>query len=271
MVMVYDGLAQDTISLPEFHAAVDALQAPKYGVEYLQACAVLLTRLANNKDLFWDMIAACQDQTALARIFSPPQSFTLGIGETHYLRINFWLPKDNHSEYAEHQRELYAYQLAHNHDFRFMTVGYFGSGYQTDVYEMDAARVRGEAGEVVELKRHQRLQLHPGRVIYFAPYDDVHVQHEPQDISISINLIFIGEERLREQLLIDVAQSKVIEVPQISNLSRLITTMEIAALCGNQDTAVLLQQLGEHRNPRVAQAGQRLAQAMQPAALAAAA
>jgi len=260
MAKIFDNLSREVIDLAEFHLAIDAYEGVQFTEAHIEYCAARLTELANNQDLLWSMVNACQDVAGLANIFSAPQSFVLGKGKAHAVRINFWVPKVENSPFSAHQQALYAYDVAHNHDFRFLTVGYFGAGYETDLYEMDHELVKGIKNEKVVLSNHQRVQLHPKRVIYFEPYKDVHVQHEPTEVSISINLLFTNEVRFKEQLLINIGSSSVIEAPSMNNISRLITAIEFSKFLHNESTLPLLLNISEkHDNKRVCQSASETA------------
>ena len=78
--------------------------------------------------------------------------------------------------------------MPHDHNFDFLTVGYFGPGYVSDYWEYNYASVRGEEGEAVDLRFVERSALGEGRVLHYRAHRDVHCQHPPESLSVSLNI-----------------------------------------------------------------------------------
>ena len=57
-----------------------------------------------------------------------------------------------------------------------------------DYYEYDRAGIAGTVGEVVELHFVERSALHEGRVLHYRAHRDVHCQHPPDSLSVSLNI-----------------------------------------------------------------------------------
>jgi hypothetical protein len=242
---IYEARNEQAIGLDTFFDNVAAIQAPCFSDEYIDACARELSRLANNRELVWNHLAR-GGLEEWGRSFSPPQSFILGMAHGLLVRANIWLPpKHARSETDAYYRRIYSYDLAHNHDFHLLTVGYFGPGYETDLYEVDAKAIAGIPGDQVTLGAHRREQLTPGRVIYFKAYSDVHVQHEPSELSISLNLIFGGERLLNEQLIFDLERSRIIGSPKAGVSGRWWQVVEMARVLGNGRTWELFEEIAE--------------------------
>ena len=259
MVKFYETPSRQKLTMEEFFEKVDALEAPLFSEEFVDHCAEYLSALNNDRDLIYKHLERYPGPGGWAQRFFAPQSFLLGSSKKALLRANIWLPPKKQTGFTEYQKELYAYDLAHNHDFHFLTVGFHGPGYETDLYEIDPDSVDGTPGQSVQLRNARREQLTPGRVIYFDQYRDVHVQHEPADLSISINLIFKGERRDKDQLLFDIERSVVIGPPPLAERSRLITAMEMAARFANQKTVGLLEEMAaNHPHPRVKENARRI-------------
>ena len=67
------------------------------------------------------------------------ETFVLGRGPGFLVRANFWTPQPEAEVAREiHSRVNSVYRIVHNHSFPFVTVGYWGPGYATDIYEVDA-------------------------------------------------------------------------------------------------------------------------------------
>lgn len=245
MARIYEARNEPGISLDTFFDNVAAIQAPSFSDEYIDACALELSRLANNRELLWNHLSRGGLEEWVRR-FSPPQSFILGLKHGFLVRANIWLPpKVARSESDAYYKRIYAYDLAHNHDFHLLTVGYFGPGYETDLYEADAQAIAGSPGEQVTLGAHRREQLTPGRVIYFKAYSDVHVQHEPSELSISLNLIFSGERLLNEQLIFDLERSSIVGSPKAGISGRWLQVVKMAEMVGNSRTWELFEEIAE--------------------------
>lgn len=118
-----------------------------------------------------------------------PQSVLLAVSRDFYVRTNIWLPLDDHDPNSGFERSLYSYDMAHDHNFHFVTVGYFGPGYETDLYRYDRSKVEGFEGEFVELENCGREQLTPGRTMVYQAGRDIHTQHAPSEVSVSLNLM----------------------------------------------------------------------------------
>lgn len=117
-----------------------------------------------------------------------PQSLELVHDRKFYIRSNIWLPLDAGSRTLEFEQKLFAYNIPHDHNFQLLTVGYYGPGYPTEIYEYESDHVIGEVGEKVELSEKIDTILTPGRLIFYRKNRDVHIQHTPPEISVSLNL-----------------------------------------------------------------------------------
>ncbi|HWT12748.1 MAG TPA: hypothetical protein VN231_08355 [Allosphingosinicella sp.] len=240
--------------LKGFFAELHALEDDKGSESFVAACAEALAKLANNRDLIGTHVAALGSAEDWAKRFSPPQSFFLGQTNRFAVRANVWLPpKAESSAVGKLERKLYAYELAHNHDVNFLTVGYFGPGYETDLFEIDDSAVAGEPGEKVDLGSPRRARLSQGTVIYFRAHKDIHIQHEPPSLSISINLMFDTERNGRDQLLFDVENKRVVGPPPGGTTGRWEGLLRLAAIAGDPETDWLLAKIAaEHSNRRLA-------------------
>lgn len=173
-----------------------------------------------------------------------PQSILLGKGRGFFLRANIWLPPKLEGPFREHERRLYSYGTAHDHNFTFMTVGYFGPGYATDLYHYDCETVAGFIGERVELHSDGRAFLPVGRVSVYEAKRDVHTQHAPQSLSISLNLV-VADDRTQEldQYFFDVDSGRITGMPDFATIHQRATVVSLAGRLGNQQSVQLLSDL----------------------------
>lgn len=240
MARFYEALTRESIDLDTLFTRVAGIEAPVFSDDYLNECALHLAALGNNRDLIWGHLQKCGGIAGWNQSFSGPQSFILGSSDEVAVRANIWLPR-RESAVSDYERDLYAYDLAHNHDFRFLTVGFFGPGYETDLYRFDPESSDGTPGQRIELADHRREKLTPGRIIYYEQYRDVHVQHEPETLSISVNLLFRNEERPRDQIIFDVKTSKVVSVQPFTGYSRIMTALEASTFFADDETLRILE------------------------------
>jgi hypothetical protein len=84
---------------------------------------------------------------------------------------------------------LFAYLKAHDHDSGFLTVGYWGEGYETIIHEYDPQKVVGYRGEKIALSVLETTRLDDGKVMYYRANRDIHTQIAPEARAVSINLL----------------------------------------------------------------------------------
>lgn len=154
-----------------------------------------LRRLGNNRDFLAERLIAelatrhRRDDTANTYgpqviVLSPP-------GGECFLRANIWPSRREHAFRAS-GAGAFVYGLAHDHNFDFLTVGYFGPGYWSDYWEYDYQAVAGAVGEKAGLRLVGRARLEPGKLMHYRAHRDVHAQHPPDALSVSLNVMHIG-------------------------------------------------------------------------------
>lgn len=156
----------------------------------LENAAELLAGLAANRTFLGDLLidelagkGTDQETTAYgpqAIMLTPP-------GNGYFLRANIWPARDDPA-YRASGAASFVYGLPHDHNFDFLTVGYFGPGYVSDYYEYDYESVTGDLGEAVDLRFVERSALSEGRVLHYRAHRDVHCQHPPESLSVSLNI-----------------------------------------------------------------------------------
>ena len=108
-----------------------------------------------------------------------------------FLRANIWPSKDEHVMRASGEAPFY-FDVPHDHNFSFLTLGYFGPGYWSDYYEYDFAGVDGYVGEAVDLRFVERSRLEPDKLMLYRAHRDVHVQHPADALSVSLNVMHMA-------------------------------------------------------------------------------
>ena len=169
-----------------------------------------------------------------------PQSMLLGQGSKATFRANLWFPAPSEAERSRLEKKLYSYELPHDHNFHFATVGYFGPGYRTDIYRYDRAQVKGLVGEKVALSFSETTELRPRRVLVFESGRDIHTQYTPPSLSISLNLICRDAiEAAQPQYLFNVAEGTIHGLAE-HRLARSVGLVRFAKYLGNAETAELV-------------------------------
>ncbi len=211
MVHIQDDQVEKIFTLPEFVEHVEShVDVEDYDSIVENAWA--LRALANDRNFVLD---GYHDELkrhwhAEAANVQSSQTVRLAAGDGFYVRSNIWLPI-RASVHEPFERQLYSYDLAHDHNFDFVTVGYFGSGYETDLYSYDYDAVDGFVGEQVEIREHGTHMLSPGRIMVYRGGRDIHIQRTPADVSVSLNLLCTPKDMHKtQQYLFDVGSRTIV-------------------------------------------------------------
>ncbi|MEA3012069.1 MAG: hypothetical protein QOD42_614 [Sphingomonadales bacterium] len=188
------------ISCPEKDAIelgdlIEALNDPRFDPrdeESFVAFGPLLKRLANNRAFLADIALAelkdrCGRQSAESR-YSSQVIMLHRASEKYFIRANFW-PSPRDSVFKASGTSPFFYNVPHDHNFSFLTVGYLGPGYWSDYYEYDYGDVVGLPGEAVDLRFIEKSRLEPGKVMLYRAHKDVHNQLPADEFSISLNIM----------------------------------------------------------------------------------
>lgn len=216
MALTFDISNRESISLPqciELIKHVDDVHDRSIG--NIARLAEILKKLANNRTFLRDMIN--KELTDLPNLDDfqhgnpfPQQVISLGGGPGFWLRANIW-PPTNRQHPKDWERSLFSYLKPHDHDSGFLTVGYWGPGYETDIHEYDPTNVVGYSGEPVALQFLERTILNEGRVMYYRANRDIHTQMPPDEYSVSINLLIQkpGRSSAARQFWFDIERGKI--------------------------------------------------------------
>jgi len=159
----------------------------------LTHAALWLRRLGNNRaflgDLVIDRLKTRHRETDPEGIGYGPQVITLSRPDgAHFMRANIWPSKAEHA-YRASGADSFVYGLPHDHNFNFLTLGYFGPGYWSDYFEFDYEALHGFAGERAGLRFVERARLEEGCIQLYRAHADVHAQWPPDTLSVSLNLM----------------------------------------------------------------------------------
>ena len=154
-----------------------------------------LRRLGRNRDFLAERLlaalAARHRQEDPGNAYGPQVVMLSQLGSEFFLRANAWPSRDEHVVRASGSGP-FVYGLAHDHNFDFLTFGYFGPGYVSDYWEYDHEAVAGAIGETAGLRYIGRQRLKPGKLMHYRAHRDVHSQLPPPALSVSLNVMHAG-------------------------------------------------------------------------------
>ncbi|UXV88786.1 HEAT repeat domain-containing protein [Xanthomonas oryzae] len=245
MPITIDPACTDKLRIEEFIAHVEQ-HVDLSCAEGLAESAPHFRKLANDVDLipsyFNRAIKKFLDHSSLAAY--TPQSVFLVAGRGFFLRANIWTPLKLSENFRSQEERVFSYRNTHDHNFHFMTVGYHGPGYETNLYQYDPSRVRGYIGEVVELESLGRTMLQVGRVMVYREKVDVHTQFPPEQLSVSLNLMVTKKRECEpDQYFFDPSDGRIIEMPQIALVHKRASIVALAGQLANSDTADVIESL----------------------------
>jgi len=191
MPVVIDKEDAGSCSLGDCAAALDAAGFDPADPASLDHAATWLRRLGNNKAFLGDVLVASLANRHRAE---PPQDYGPQVimltapGAATFLRAAIW-PGQGEQVLGASGGESFAYGLPHDHNFSFLTHGYFGPGYWSEFYEYDYDGVTGWSGEVAHLRPMGRHRLEPERIMLYRAHVDVHLQLPADALSVSVNVM----------------------------------------------------------------------------------
>lgn len=234
----------------ELEECVEALEASGFdprGEESLAHAARWLRRLGNNRDFLGDMLVEHlrhrhgEDDGQSA--YGPQVIMLARSGGDFFIRANIWPSQSEHALRAS-GGDSFVYGLAHDHNFDFLTFGYFGPGYWSDHYEFDYEALGGWRGEPAGLRFVERARLEEGRLMHYRAHRDVHRQWPPDKLSVSLNILHVGRAQAWfDQYRFDVEAN---EVAGIVNEGASECLLRIAAGLGGAEALDLADHFARH-------------------------
>ena len=202
--------------------------------------APALKRLANNRSFLADLaVSEIKDVcTSDPHIYHySAQVMLLHLPDNQqdnfYIRANFW-PSVKDQPLVAAGPGPFFYNRPHDHNFNFLTVGYYGPGYWSNYYEYDHERVTGYPGEhVPDLVFTEKRALTEGHVMLYRASQDVHEQLPADSMSISLNILEnTPRVRLTDQYSFDLERNA---IRQIINISLAPAVFNMALHLGGED------------------------------------
>lgn len=182
----------DPIGLPELVEALADHRIDVRDEDAFAALGPLLARLGRHRTFLADLAidelkARCHGQ-ASANGYGPQVFLLHPPGGRFVVRANFWPAREDWAVRASGAATFF-YDLPHDHNFPFLTVGYLGPGYWSDYYEVEAGALTGLPGEAAGLRFVERSRLEEGKLMLYRMGRDVHVQLPPDRFSVSLNIL----------------------------------------------------------------------------------
>jgi len=205
-------------------------QLDQHGVDLtdeasIHRCATLLAGLQRNRTFLADHLLAALESGAAGH---PDNRYSAQVILLHrsprgwYLRANIW-PAATDAAYAASGAAAFSYGVAHDHNFNFLTIGYFGPGYLSDDYEVDPEAIDGRHNEPLNLTFTGRSQLGEGQLRLHRAHRDLHCQHPPPSLSVSLNIMDEGEHvPWRDQYIVDLDSGTIARRPTTTSTELLL-------------------------------------------------
>lgn len=232
------------ITVDEYLAHVES-QVDTRDPDSVIASAPMLKAVANDRGLVVSRLNTYVEDAFRAPGLASAQAILLGRGKHCYVRANLW-PSASDVGAGRMYQDQFSYNIAHDHNFSFLTVGYLGPGYETDIYEYDYDKVEGYVGEKVEIEFLEKVRFSTGMAMYYRASRDLHIQYPPSEMTITLNLMIVPPEiRLREQYEFNLATKTISRLPSELEASRRVSFVALSARLGDGNTAQLLEDLAQ--------------------------
>ncbi len=245
MAMTLTSATQKNASIEEFIEYLEQHSIDPRDVDSIASAAPMLSALTNDRDL---IVRPLNEYLKLGFKGSMPgleQAIPLAEHGHFRLRANVW-PSTSDITAGRVLPDQFAYDHAHDHNFHFMTIAYFGTGYVTEIYEYDYERVEGYIGEMVELRFLERTQFSAGRAMLYRASRDLHIQFPPEDLSITLSLMAdLPELRSRDQFFFNLQHRTISGFAPNSETSRRIDIITMAGQAGNDNTCQMLNDMAQ--------------------------
>jgi hypothetical protein len=184
----------ERVELGDLVEALESGGFDPHDQEALASYAPVLRKLANNREFLGDLLIEELKQRCSGQLTNQysAQVLLLHSGSKDFLlRASFW-PSEADSVVINSGTDPFFYGHPHDHNFDFLTVGYFGPGYWSDYYEYDYDRTVGYIGEKVDLRFVERSRLGRGKTLLYRRHLDVHSQLPPDSLSVSLNILTLS-------------------------------------------------------------------------------
>ena len=194
MPRVFEAASTESLALEECFEQICATGFDPNCEQSTEQVALSLRRLTNNRnflgDLLIEQLKAGYREQAVESGYGPQAIMLSPRQGDVFLRANIWPSEQDHCFQASGAKS-FVYGVPHDHNFSFLTSGYFGPGYLSDYYEYDYSTVAGYEGEKPALRFIERCALEEGKIQLYRAHVDIHSQIPPESLSVSLNVMHI--------------------------------------------------------------------------------
>ena len=213
MPRLIDAPTEEKISLAELIESLETGDFDPADEDNFAAWGAQLKKLANDRMFLGDLIIEELKQRCEGQLrdnqYTPQVILLHGVPGRFIIRANLW-PALKDSVVRHSGSDPFFYDVAHDHNFSFLTVGYLGPGYWSDYYEYEYGEVVGYPGEEVKLKFVEKARLEQGKVMLYRAHKDVHLQLPADAMSVSLNILETSHSTtFRDQYRFDVANGRI--------------------------------------------------------------
>lgn len=209
------------------------------------ASAPMLRSLANNRAMVLERMNSAVEANFSGHYLRSAQAFELARDKDFFVRAAIWPPASSVATGRIYQ-EQFSYNVAHDHNFSFLTANNLGPGYDTDLYEYDYEKAVGYVGELIDLRFIEKKRFGPGTVMLYRASKDVHIQHPPPELTITLNLIWAPTEvRVRDQFTFDVDRKTISGYVGGGEADKRLSLLRMAGILGDDQTRGLLDQISQ--------------------------
>lgn len=245
--------APEPLALGEAIALLDASGFDPRDEAAFVAVAPILQRLAANRSFLADLAIAeletrCAGQAADNR-YGAQVVMIHRSAARYFIRANFW-PAAGDAVIKASGHAPFFYDVAHDHNFSFLTAGYLGPGYWSDDYDYDYETIEGWIGEPVRLRPTGRRRLAEGQLMLYRAHRDIHRQLPADSLSVSLNIMEdTSGLTWRDQYRFDLERGT---VAGILNRTPLAPLLALGAAFGGEAGRALAEEVaGRHPSDRI--------------------
>jgi hypothetical protein len=253
MPRVIDAATEESIELAELVEMLETGDFDSRDEDNFASWGPQLKKLGNNRTFLADLMieelkGRCEGQVRDNQ-FSAQVVMLRHKAERYYIRANFW-PALTDSVIRHGGTDPFFYNIPHDHNFSFLTVGYLGPGYWSDYYEYDYGAVAGVPGEDVALRFIEKARLEQGKVMLYRAHQDVHLQLPADAMSVSLNIVESAHSAsFRDQYRFDVENRKIDGIMTRMSIEPMLA---LAAHFGGEEGADLLVSFADrHPSDRI--------------------
>lgn len=165
------------------------------------------------------------------------------------MRANIWPDKDHYLMRSSGEAAFY-FDMPHDHNFDFLTIGYMGPGYWSEYYEYDYKQIVGYSGEEVDLKFVEKSRLNEGKILLYRAHKDVHLQLPAESLSVSLNIVHQSPiQAWHDQYHFDVKNKKIVKI--LNHVSGEILMRIAVNMIPKEGKDLTMEYLTNHPNDRL--------------------